>query len=96
VSWHRQLALASATLVLLGLPPTAVAAAPVQVTQFRSGLTELDRGWLEHEGRNGPARNSMTADGIPWTWAIWALLNRVGTGTGAGFTLDQITERCDC
>lgn len=65
MSWHRQLALASATLVLLGLPPTAVAAAPVQVTQFRSGLTELDRGWLEHEGRNGPARNSMTADGIP-------------------------------
>ena len=33
-----------------GIAPTAVAAAPVPVTQWRSGLTELDRGWLEHEG----------------------------------------------
>jgi hypothetical protein len=38
------------TLVLLGLPATAVPVAPVPVTQWSSGLTELDRGWLEHEG----------------------------------------------
>jgi hypothetical protein len=50
VSWYRQLVLASATLVILGLPATAVTAAPAPVTQWRSGLTELDRDWLEHEG----------------------------------------------
>ena len=48
MSWYRRLVLASATLVLLGLPVTAVTTAPVPATQWSSGLTELDRGWLEH------------------------------------------------
>jgi len=50
VSCHRQLVLASAMLVLLGLPATALTVDPVPATLWHSGLTELDRGWLEHEG----------------------------------------------
>ena len=50
MSWYRRLVLASATLVLLGLPVTAVTTAPVPATQWSSGLTELDQGWLEHGG----------------------------------------------
>lgn len=50
MSWYRQLVLTAATFVLLGLPATAVTAAHVPVTEWRSGLTELDQGWVEHEG----------------------------------------------
>jgi hypothetical protein len=41
--------LASA-LVFLGLCAPALAAAPITVTQWRSGLIELNQGWREHEG----------------------------------------------
>jgi hypothetical protein len=49
VSRRRQLMLAS-TVLALGLPAIAVTATPAPVTQWHSGLIELDRGWLAHEG----------------------------------------------
>ena len=47
-SWPKRPVLASA-LVFLGLcAPTL--AAPIEVTQWRSGLIELNQGWREHDG----------------------------------------------
>src|SRR5271156_5187658 len=48
-SWRKRSVLASA-LVFLGLCAPALAAAPLAVTQWRSGLVELNQGWREHEG----------------------------------------------
>jgi serine phosphatase RsbU (regulator of sigma subunit) len=39
-------------LVVLGACVTAWAATPTQVMQWRSGLIELDQGWVEHDGDN--------------------------------------------
>jgi phosphoserine phosphatase RsbU/P len=36
-------------LVFLGLCASALAATPIAVTQWRSGLIELNQGWLEHD-----------------------------------------------
>jgi phosphoserine phosphatase RsbU/P len=44
----QQLLLAAA--LVLGLPVSAAAVAPVTVMQWRSGLTELNQNWLEHDG----------------------------------------------
>ncbi|MFY9936539.1 MAG: PP2C family protein-serine/threonine phosphatase [Silvibacterium sp.] len=49
MSWRKRPVLASA-LVFLGLCAPALAAAPIAVTQWRSGLIELNQGWREHEG----------------------------------------------
>src|SRR5271170_6755034 len=49
MSWRKRPVLASA-LVFLGLCAPALAAAPLAVTQWRSGLIELNQGWREHEG----------------------------------------------
>jgi phosphoserine phosphatase RsbU/P len=39
-----------ALLLLLRLPLSARPAAPMELTQWRSGLTELDQEWLQHDG----------------------------------------------
>ena len=39
-------------LLALALAPLAHAAKPVDMTQWNSGLTELDEGWVEHDGDN--------------------------------------------
>jgi len=51
MSWRKRLALAAA-LIFLGLCTPILAAAPIEVTQWRSGLIELDQGWHEHDGDN--------------------------------------------
>jgi sigma-B regulation protein RsbU (phosphoserine phosphatase) len=48
MSWRKQ-PLASA-LVFLGLCAPALAATPIAVTQWRSGLIELNQSWFEHDG----------------------------------------------
>ena len=49
MSWTKRPVLAPA-LVFLGLCAPALIAAPIAVTQWRSGLIELNQGWLEHDG----------------------------------------------
>ena len=54
MSWRKCLVLAPA-LMLLGLCAPASTAAPttaaaIEATQWRSGLIELNQGWLEHDG----------------------------------------------
>ena len=49
--WRPRRALTWA-LILFGLCAPALAAAPLEVTQWRSGLIELNQGWLEHDGDN--------------------------------------------
>jgi sigma-B regulation protein RsbU (phosphoserine phosphatase) len=49
MSWAKRPVLASG-LVFLGLCAPALAATPIAVTQWRSGLIELNQGWLEHDG----------------------------------------------
>ena len=49
MSRRKRLALASA-LICLGLCSPILAAAPIEVTQWRSGLIELNQSWLEHDG----------------------------------------------
>ena len=39
-------------LTVLGVCASAWAAGPTQITQWRSGLIELDQGWVEHDGDN--------------------------------------------
>jgi hypothetical protein len=39
-------------LLALGACASASAAAPTQITQWRSGLIELDQGWVQHDGDN--------------------------------------------
>jgi phosphoserine phosphatase RsbU/P len=39
-------------MLVLGACASAWAASPTQVTQWRSGLIELDQGWVEHDGDN--------------------------------------------
>ncbi len=51
MSWRKLLVLVSA-LVFLGLCAPVLTAAPIEVTQWRSGLTELNQEWLEHDGDN--------------------------------------------
>ena len=47
--WRKRPVLAAA-LIFLGLYAPVLTAAPIGVTQLRSGLTELNQGWLEHDG----------------------------------------------
>ena len=47
--WRKRPVLASA-LVFLGLCAPALGAAPIAVTQWRSGLIELNQAWFEHDG----------------------------------------------
>ena len=54
MSWRKRLVLTPA-LMFLGLCAPALTAAPItaaaiEVTQWRSGLIELNQGWLEHDG----------------------------------------------
>jgi sigma-B regulation protein RsbU (phosphoserine phosphatase) len=49
MSWCKRPVLASA-LVFFGLCAPAFASAPIEMTQWRSGLFELNQGWLEHDG----------------------------------------------
>ena len=49
MSWPKRRVLASA-LVFLGLCAPALTAAAIEVTQWRSGLIELNQGWREHDG----------------------------------------------
>ena len=51
MSWRNRWALA-ALLVFLGVRTPVLSAAPVSVTQWHSGLVELNQGWLEHDGDN--------------------------------------------
>jgi hypothetical protein len=39
-----------ALLLLFALPQSVRPAAPVEVAQWRSGLSELDQGWVQHDG----------------------------------------------
>ena len=39
-----------AVLLVLGAGACAWAVTPLQVTQWRSGLIELDQAWVEHDG----------------------------------------------
>ena len=49
MNWPKRRVLAP-VLLFLGLSAPALAAAPIAVTQWRSGLIELNQGWLEHDG----------------------------------------------
>lgn len=49
--WRKRHVLACA-LIFFGLRPPLLSAAPIDVTQWDSGLTELNQDWLEHDGDN--------------------------------------------
>lgn len=49
MSWCKRSVLASA-LMFLGLCAPVLTAAPIEVTQWRSGLIELNQSWHEHDG----------------------------------------------
>jgi hypothetical protein len=49
MSWRKRLVLTPA-LMFLGLCAPALTAAAIEVTQWRSGLIELNQGWREHDG----------------------------------------------
>jgi hypothetical protein len=49
MSWRKRLVLASAV-SCLPCCATAQTASPIEVTQWSSGLTELNEGWHEHDG----------------------------------------------
>jgi phosphoserine phosphatase RsbU/P len=49
MSW-RKLPVLACALMFLGLCAPVLTAAPIEVTQWRSGLVELNQGWHEHDG----------------------------------------------
>ena len=65
MGWHQRQVLTFA-LVLLSLCAPALAAAPVEVTKWRSGLIELNQGWLEHDG-NEAEWSRPDFDDSAWT-----------------------------